>query len=383
MPVPSLGIVRLESLHYYVHDLPRMRRFLCDTCDFAELGETSPEADARSGMHGVVFRAGECTVVVSVALRPDSPAGRFLARHPEGVGELILQVEDAQAAWDLLDGRGGTPTSRVETLPEHGGTWASFAITTPIGDTRFRFVQRTRFDAPVPGFVAHAAPRGGSNRFGYLSWDHITCNFTTLAPFVHWAEQVLGFEPYWKVQFHTEDVAGPRAHGSGLRSIVLWDPRSGVKFANNEPLQPHFEMSQIQLYVDDNRGDGVQHAAILVKDILPSVEGLRGRGVPFLDTPGTYYDMLPARLAELGVGAIDEEISTLRDLGILVDGSGPRSYLLQIFMKEQAGIFGDSGAGPFFLEIIQRKGDRGFGAGNFRALFESIERDQKAAGRLG
>ncbi len=82
MPVPSLGIVRLESLHYYVHDLPRMRRFLWDTCDFAELGETSPEADARSGMHGVVFRAGECTVVVSVALRPDSPAGRFLARHP-------------------------------------------------------------------------------------------------------------------------------------------------------------------------------------------------------------------------------------------------------------------------------------------------------------
>ena len=383
MSVPSLGIVRLESLHYYVRDLPRFARFMTEKLDFAELGESTPERDAATGMHTVAFRAGECTVLASASLRAGSPADRWLARHPEGVGELVMQVEDAARAWELLDARGGTPTSRVITETEGDGSFAHFAITTPIGDTKMRFVQRTRFAAPMPGFAAHATPRGGSNRYQFLSYDHITCNFVTLAPFILWAEHVLGFERYWKVQFHTEDVAGPREKGSGLRSIVVWDPRSGVKFANNEPMQPHFDMSQIQLYVDDQRGDGVQHAALLVPDILPVVRDLRVKGVPFLDTPGAYYDMLPERLRELGVGGIDEDIDELRGLGILVDGGAPRSYLLQIFMKEQAGIFADADAGPFFVEIIQRKGDRGFGAGNFRALFESIERDQKAAGRLG
>jgi 4-hydroxyphenylpyruvate dioxygenase len=147
-------------------------------------------------------------------------------------------------------------------------------------------------------------------------------------------------------------------------------------------MRPHFQASQIQVYVDDNRGDGVQHAALLIADIVPVVRGLREADVPFLPTPGSYYDLMPERLDAMGVGSIDEDISILRELEILVDGAEEHRYLLQIFMKDMAAVHGDREAGPFFFEIIQRKGDRGFGAGNFRALFESIEREQVLAGRI-
>jgi 4-hydroxyphenylpyruvate dioxygenase len=186
--------------------------------------------------------------------------------------------------------------------------------------------------------------------------------------------------------FHTSDVTGARkaamaAHGSGLRSVVMRDPHSGVKFANNEPWRPDFQASQIQLFHEDLRGDGVQHAALSVRDILSTVRGLRDRGVEFMPTPGSYYDMLPERLGRIGVERIDEEIATLRELGILVDGGARGSYMLQIFLKDSAGLYKEPAAGPFFFEIIQRKGDEGFGAGNFRALFESIEREQQKEGR--
>ena len=159
------------------------------------------------------------------------------------------------------------------------------------------------------------------------------------------------------------------------------DPKSGVKFANNEPWRPAFKSSQINIFHEDQRGDGIQHAALTVEDILGAVREMRAAGVEFMPTPGTYYDMLPDRLKEIGVGKIDEDVEKLRELAILVDGGAPGSYLLQIFLKDSAGLYGDPDAGPFFYEIIQRKGDLGFGAGNFRALFESIEREQQKSGR--
>jgi 4-hydroxyphenylpyruvate dioxygenase len=155
------------------------------------------------------------------------------------------------------------------------------------------------------------------------------------------------------------------------------DTRSGVTFANNEPRRPAFRASQVHQFVEDHRGDGIQHAALTVRDIQATVGGLRGRGVEFLPTPGAYYDALPARLAAAGVGALAEPLEALRGLGILVDGAGPGRYLLQIFLRDSAGLYHEQEAGPFFFELIQRMGDQGFGAGNFRALFESIEREQQ------
>jgi 4-hydroxyphenylpyruvate dioxygenase len=127
----------------------------------------------------------------------------------------------------------------------------------------------------------------------------------------------------------------------------------------------------------------VQHVALAIADIVGGVRGLRAAGVTFMPTPGAYYDMLPERLEQNKIGAIDEDHDILRELGILVDGDHHHAYMLQIFLKEAAGLYGDSKAGPFFYEIIQRKGDKGFGAGNFRALFESIEREQLGGARAG
>ncbi|WP_437935018.1 4-hydroxyphenylpyruvate dioxygenase family protein [Sorangium sp. So ce341] len=379
--VESIGIKRVEALHYYVRDLERSRRFYTEKLDFQETAASSPELSAAAAQRSVVFQAGECAVVCSQPIGEGGRAWRYLRKHPDGVGTIIFEVEDVDRAFRLLDGRGGTPIDEIHRVTEGGGTFASFSITTPFGDTTFRFVERHDYPALFPGCVAHDAPRGGENRFGIARFDHITSNFQTMAPALLWMEHVLGLEPFWQIAFHTNDVAKDAGHGSGLRSAVMWDPCSGVKFANNEPYRPHFKSSQINVFNEEHRGDGVQHVALAVDDILAAVRAMRARGVEFMPTPAAYYDLLPERLQRLGVGQLDEDVAVLRELEVLVDGDGARSYLLQIFLKESSGTHRDPDAGPFFFELIQRKGDRGFGAGNFRALFESIERQQKAEGR--
>jgi 4-hydroxyphenylpyruvate dioxygenase len=383
MARPSLGIQRIEALHYYVHDLERTRRFLVDKLDFEELGASGPELEREGRQRSAAFRAGDALYVVHQPVGEGGRAWRYLRKHPEGVGTVVLDVEEIDRTFRRLDERGGTLITDVQRFSDDGGTLAMFSITTPFGDTTFRFVERRGYSRLFPGFVpspltATAAPTATGNRFGFERIDHLTANFQTMKPALLWMEHVLGFEQMWEIAFHTQDVASAqtRQHGSGLKSIVMWDPASGVKFANNEPFRPFFKESQINLFAEDNRGDGIQHSALSVRDIVGAVRGLRAAGVEFMPTPGSYYDVLPDRLRQIGVGTIDESVDLLRELEILVDGGKPHQYLLQIFLKEAAGRYHDPEAGPFFFEIIQRKGDQGFGAGNFRALFEAIEREQ-------
>jgi 4-hydroxyphenylpyruvate dioxygenase len=383
-----IGIVRLEALHYYVHDLERSRRFYTERMDFAETAASSHELEGAGRQRSALFEAGGVRILCSEPVGQGGRAWRWLRQHPDGVGALVFEVEDIERTFRLLDERGGTPITDVQTWRDDGGTLRTFNITTPLGGTTFRFVERRGFTAPYPGLAPHPQPKGGENAFRFGMIDHVTSNFETMKPALLWMEHVLGFEEFWEVQFHTADAvksaqrrAAMTAKGSGLRSIVMRDPRSGVKFANNEPWRPAFKSSQVNVFHEDQRGDGVQHAALTVEDIVGAVRGLRARGVEFMPTPGSYYDMLPARLTQVGVGKIQEDVATLRELEILVDGGAPGSYLLQIFLKDSAGLYHDPEAGPFFFEIIQRKGDLGFGAGNFRALFESIEREQERAGR--
>ena len=381
----GIGILRVEALHYYVHDLDRTRRFFVDQLDFVEMGSSGPQLEREGRQRSAAFRAGDALFVIHQPVGEGGRAWRYLRKHPEGVGTVVFDVEDVTRAFALLDERGGTFITDIQRFTDDGGTLAMFSITTPFGDTTFRFVERRGFQNLFPGFVPAAAAARPGNRFGFERIDHLTSNFQTMKPALLWMEHVLGLETLWQIAFHTNDVAAAqqRAHGSGLKSVVMWDPKSGVKFANNEPFRPFFKESQINIFAEDNRGDGVQHSALSVKDIVGAVRGLRERGVAFMTTPGTYYDALPERLQTSGIGALDESIDVLRDLGILVDGSKRGEYLLQIFLKEAAGLYHDPEAGPFFFEIIQRKGDQGFGAGNFRALFEAIEREQAAQGTSG
>lgn len=379
-----LGITRLDSLHYYVHDIDRVRSLFVDKMDFQEIGVSGENFNRRGKQRSAVFRAGQATFVFIEPMGVGGAAWRFLKKHPEGIGTLVFEVEDIDKAYALLDERGATLMGAVERFEDDGGTLATFSITTPFGDTTFRFVERKGYGGIFPDYVPHAEPKGGSNRFGFDEVDHITSNFLTMKPALLWMQHVLGFEEYWEVAFHTTDVSESKRaqHGSGLKSVVMWDPHSGIKFANNEPAPPNFRASQIHLFAEDHHGAGIQHTALTVPDIISTVKDLRSEGVAFMPTPGTYYDMLPEHLERIGVGSIEEDVDVLRDLEILVDGGANRSYMLQIFLQEQATQFKATEAGPFFIEIIQRKGDKGFGAGNFRALFESIERQQVAAGRI-
>ena len=376
-----LGIKRLEGIHYYVNDLERSRKFYVGKLDFAETWRSTPELEATGKQKSACFSAGNIDIVCSTPAGEGGRAARFLSKHPDGVGTLIFEVEDADKAFRLLEERGGTAIADIETFKDDGGTLRQFSVTTPFGDCTFRFRERRGFMGLFPGCTPIAKP-ASTNKFGFQEIDHVTSNFQTMKPMLLWLEHVLGFEQLWHVEFHTADVDPNRKTGSGLKSIVMWDPASNTKFANNEPARPFFRASQINIFNEELRGDGVQHVALTVGDIVTAVRALRGNGVTFMPTVGTYYDMLPDRIAKSGIKVIDEDIKILRELEILIDGDHHHAYMLQIFLKEASGLYKDAKAGPFFYEIIQRKGDHGFGAGNFRALFESIERDQRDRGLI-
>jgi 4-hydroxyphenylpyruvate dioxygenase len=380
--VPALGLLGIEAIHYYVRDLERSRRFYTEKLDFAEVGRSSDRLSMEGRQRALVFEAGDCRIVCSKPEGIGGRAHRYLQKHPDGVGSIVFSVRSIERAFALLEERGGTPIHDIQTTEGPAGLLKTFIIATPLGDTTLRFVEREGDFPLYPGFEAYASPRGGKNVFGFSSFDHVTCNFETMAPALLWMEHVLGFDRFWHVEFHTDEVARRRdEQGSGLRSMVMWDPESGAKFANNEPYRPNFKSSQINIFHEEHRGDGVQHVALGVRDIVSAVRGLRQRHVEFMPTGAAYYDALPARLASLGIGALEENENDLRELEVLVDGDGPGRYLLQIFLKDSASLYGSAEAGPFFYEIIQRHGDKGFGAGNFRALFESIERRQVAEGK--
>jgi 4-hydroxyphenylpyruvate dioxygenase len=370
----SIGIQRIASIHVFVRDLERSRDHYLNKLDFAEIAVSTPEFEVEHRARASVVEAGDVRFMFMEPVGSGGECFHWLQKHPEGVGRVVFDVPDVEKAFALLSGRGATPITGIERREVGGGVVTWFDIATALGDTQFRFVQHEGKTPIMPNLVRFDVPRGGTNRFGISHVDHITTNFLTLPPALAWMEQVMGFERFWETRFHLG--------GSGLQSIVMRDPHSGLKFANNEPVQPFFEASQIYLFCLDHRGAGVQHVALAAADLVFAVEGLRARGVPFVPTPGAYYEELPARLVELGVNQIDEDIQRLRELHILVDGRADRQYMLQVFIKEAASLFKDPAAGPLFIELLQRKGDDGFGEGNFRTLFENIERQQQIEGRV-
>ncbi len=374
-PRPSLGIIGYDSYEFIVSDLERSRRFYTEMMDVPQIGQLDDKEAARRGENALLFLAGKALFSCVTSKERGSRADRWLKRHPDGIAVLGFRVRDIDHTRRTLEHRAATFCSDVHALADRNGApYRYFDIASPLGDVRLRFVERQPGATP-PGFTVTGSGEG-HNKFELQVIDHITSNFLTIEPHITWLRDVLGFEEYWRVHFHTNDLRGGE-NGSGLASIVMWDPESGIKLANNEPVTPNYEKSQIYTFCEANVGPGVQHVAFHVPHIIPTVEGLRRQGVEFLQTPATYYDMLPTRLVERRVGKLKEDLDELRRLQILVDGENDK-YLLQIFMVEGGALYRDEKAGPFFYEVIQRCGARSFGEGNFRALFEAIERDQDA-----
>ena len=343
----ELGLLGFDGFDFVVPDLPRSRQFYVERMDFAEAQCASAKLAEQTGQETSVFEAGEIRVAVSSPIRASAPLAAYLGRHPAGVTALAFRVQSVERTWEILAARGATFLGEPSEAEAAVGLYRAFEIATPLGDVVFRFVERQECPVYAPGFEV-LPPREPTNRFGFRLIDHVTANAATIMPIVLWYREVLGLEHYWDIQFHTVDMkSGPR--GSGLKSVVMWDPQSQIKLATNEPLRPFFFDSQINMFVQQNRGPGVQHIALRVPAIIPVVDELSRRGVQFLRTPPAYYEMLPDRLAHLGVSTVKEPLDELARLGILVDGADDQ-YLLQIFLREASALYGDERAGPFFYE---------------------------------
>lgn len=345
----SLGIKRLEALHYYVNDLQRSHTFYTEGLDFACVAKSSLSLEERGHQRSEVFAGGDCLVMCSAPVGQGGRAWRYLQKHPDGIGSLIFEVNDVQHTFQLLEKRGGTFINDIQNDTDDHGRFSHFSITTPFGDTTFRFVQRHNYSALYPGLETVPADLSKTNRFGFIDFDHVTSNFQTMKPALLWMEHVLGLEPFWKIEFHTDDVSKNGTRGSGLRSMVMYDPQSNVKFANNEPLRPFFKQSQINIFNEQHRGDGVQHVAISVKDIISCVRDMREKKIQFMPTPHTYYDALPKRLQAMNVGHIDEDIRILQDLQILVDGEKSANTSCKFFSRKVPARTRMTRQGPSFM----------------------------------
>lgn len=372
----NLGLTHLDHVHFAVTDLQRSVAFYAQRFGFQPRFQSGAAAVERTGQQSVVLQMGRNWLQLSQPVREFCDAGRFLKAHPEGALALGFEVSDIRHAFNTLLKRDGTPLDDIRTVD--GVSF--FDLGTPLGDVLFRFVQRAPgapFDAgfePWPGAAApHVAP--------WVEVDHVTSNARTMKPVTDWYASVLGMTRFWDVEFHTTATPeGARKDGgTGLKSIVMWDEESGIKFATNEPLRPYFRQSQIERFVLDNKGPGIQHVALTVPSILEAVDGLVARGFEFLPAPAAYYGRLQTRLLSVGwdLAKVREPVAELQKRNILLDASR-EGYMLQIFQQELRTVQaqGADVGSPAFFEVIQRAGDRGFGYGNFRALFEAIEANQ-------
>ncbi len=376
MAMENLGIKRIESVDFVVHDIERSRVFYQDKMDFRLVAKGNEDYRADTQENTYVFEAARARVQVSAPAEDADSTGchakKFLGSHPDGIRYVNFLVEDVDHAFKVLDER----NANIVDEPTGDSTRCGFTIASPLGDVEYGFVEKAE-EASIDSRLTAVAydPDAPTNRHGFTHMDHITSNTRDMHSLVNWYRDVLGWEHFWDIRFHTKDSKPDMDGGSGLNSIVMRDPKSNVKFATNEPLRPGFYRSQIQKYVEDNGGPGVQHVALSTGKIMDVIPEMRNAGCKFLETPDAYYEMLPERLAERAVENLAEDIEDLRKRKILVDGNDNR-YLLQIFMQEAALMYDEAAAGPFFYEVIQRHGEQGFGEGNFRALFESIERQQ-------
>lgn len=375
----TLPLVDYHSYEHYVDDLDRAEKFYTKSFSFKVIGKSTPEADAQSGMQRLVLAGGRSIHLILTAPRKDwSVAAQYLKIHPEGIAFLNFRVSDFDKAYRELAKRDATFLYDPQTTKDKHGTLRQVAIATALDDVSMRFIDDTLYPHFGPQFTMQAQPGSYDSPLGFAGIDHMTANVKTLQPLIAFYRDVLGFERFWGIEFHTNDVNPNLPVGSGLKSTVMWHPHSGIKFANNEPAPPFFRNSQIDIYLRDNIGSGIQHVAFLVPNILESMEKLHAQGADFLPAPDKYYEMVPGRLKKSGFhGSIREDMAALAKNSILVDGS-ENGYLLQIFSLEMQRMLHSSRGGALFYEIIQRAGDKGFGGGNFRALFETIELDQIA-----
>lgn len=351
----------VDHLEFYVGNAKQSSYYLARAFGFKIVAYSGLETGNREKVSYVLVQKN-MRFVVSGALSSDNRIAEFVKTHGDGVKDVALLVDDVDKAYSEAVKRGAVAIAPPVELTDENGTLKKAVIGT-YGDTIHTLVERKNYKGTfMPGFqkAEFDIPFEES---GLIAVDHVVGNVEKMEEWVSYYENVMGFKQM--IHFDDDDIS---TEYSALMSKVMTNG-SRIKFPINEPADGK-RKSQIQEYLEFYNGAGVQHLALLTNDIVKTVEALRANGVEFLDTPDTYYDELTAR-----VGKIDEEIDKLKELKILVDRDD-EGYLLQIFTKPIVD------RPTLFIEIIQRKGSRGFGEGNFKALFESIEREHERRGNL-
>jgi 4-hydroxyphenylpyruvate dioxygenase len=353
-----------DHLEFFVGNARQAAHFYRVAFGMKLVAYAGPETGLRD-RSSYVLQQGKVRFVLTTALRSDSEIARHVNVHGDGVRSIALWVDDARQAWLATTSRGAISAQEpIQTEDEFGSV-----VTSSIhayGDTLHTFVERTGYSgAFMPGFKAMPEDNLASP-VGLLHIDHCVGNvgWNAMNEWVDFYSKVMGFGLYQ--HFDDADIS---TEYSALMSKVMANGNGYVKFPINEPAEGR-RKSQIEEYLDFYGGPGVQHIALATSDILSTVASMRSRGIEFLTVPHSYYTELQAR-----VGKIDEPVDDLEKLGILVDRDN-EGYMLQIFTRPVED------RPTLFYEIIQRKGSRSFGKGNFKALFEAIEREQALRGNL-
>ncbi len=354
-----------DHLEFYVGNAKQAAHYFVTAFGFEIAAYAGPETGVAERV-SYVLEQGRLRFVLTTSLNPDDPIAEHVRRHGDGVRDIALRVPDARAAFAAALAGGALPVREPAAITDADGTCVTASIAT-YGDTIHTFVERSAYTGTfLPGYAPRRTAARAPHAPGLRDVDHCVGNvgWNEMERWAGYYERAFGFSQL--ASFDDRDIS---TEFTALRSKVMADAQRRVKFPINEPAQG-LGRSQVEEYLESYRGAGVQHIAIATDDIIASVRALRANGVEFLETPGSYYDALEAR-----VGAIPEATSVLRELGILVDRDD-RGYMLQIFTKP----LGDRPT--LFIEIIQRKGSLSFGKGNFKALFVAIEDEQRRRGTL-
>ena len=353
-----------DYIEFWVGNAKQAAHYYRTAFGYSLVAYRGPETGTRDRV-SYVLQQNKVRLVLTTALTPDHPVQAHVNLHGDGVRDLALWVDDARQAFALATERGAEVAYEPQTLRDDDGEVTIAGIKT-YGDTIHSLVERSNYNgAFMPGF-RREQPRYAPEPVGLQYVDHCVGNVELgkMDTWVKFYEDVMGFKNL--ISFDDKDIS---TEYSSLMSKVVSSGNERIKFPINEPAAGK-KKSQIDEYLEFYRGAGVQHVAIITNDIVQTVTALRDRGIEFLRVPTTYYEELQGR-----VGTIDEPVDKLAELGILVDRD-PEGYLLQIFTKPVED------RPTLFYEIIQRKGARSFGKGNFKALFEAIEREQDARGNL-
>ncbi len=364
-PADSFPINGTDYVEFWVGNAKQAACFYKSAFGFQIKGYRGPETGCRDAA-SYLLQQNKVRFVLTTALSPASPIAEHVNLHGDGVRDIALWVDDATYSFHETVRRGATPVRNPEVLEDEHGRVVLSAIAT-YGDTIHSFVERRDYDGLfLPGYEPWNNPDWPHEPVGLKYVDHVVgnVNLGEMNRFVSFYADVLGFKQL--VSFDDKDIS---TEYSALMSKVMSNGNERIKFPINEPAQGK-KKSQIDEYLEFYRGAGVQHIALATDDIVQTVSAMRSRGVQFLTVPAAYYDDLRSR-----VGRIDENLDALKQLGVLVDRDD-EGYLLQIFTKPVQD------RPTIFYEIIQRKGARSFGKGNFRALFEAIEREQALRGNL-